>query len=82
MRLILNLFYEKKNKMQAMISAKALFLFPVFAIQNGGACLGDPSAERMFNQYGESSACKEGKGGPFVNDVYRLTDSGACHIDH
>ena len=68
--------------MQAMISAKALFLFPVFAIQNGGACLGDPAAERMFNQYGESSACKEGKGGPFVNDVYRLTDSGACHIDH
>ena len=30
----------------------------------------------MFNQFGESSSCKAGKGGLFANDVYRLTDSG------
>lgn len=34
----------------------------------------------MFNQFGESSACKDGKGGLFVNDVYRLTDSGEYFI--
>ncbi|XP_015765053.1 PREDICTED: uncharacterized protein LOC107343965 [Acropora digitifera] len=51
--------------------------FKVFAIQNGGACLGGPTAARMFNQFGESSTCKNGTGGLFVNDVYRLTDSGS-----
>jgi len=51
--------------------------YKVFAIQNGGACLGGPTAGRMFNQFGESSSCKAGKGGLFANDVYRLTDSGS-----
>ncbi|XP_022798423.1 uncharacterized protein LOC111336565 isoform X1 [Stylophora pistillata] len=50
--------------------------FRVFAIQNGGACLSGPTAGRMFNQFGESSSCKAGKGGLFANDVYRLTDFG------
>ena len=53
-----------------------LLLFSVFAIQNGGACLSGPTAGRMFNQFGESSTCKAGKGGLFANDVYRLTDTG------
>ena len=52
------------------------FFFSVFAIQNGGACLSGPTAGRMFNQFGESSSCKAGKGGLFANDVYRLTDTG------
>ncbi|XP_066025158.1 uncharacterized protein [Pocillopora verrucosa] len=50
--------------------------FKVFAIQNGGACLSGPKAGRTFNQFGESSSCKAGKGGLFANDVYRLTDIG------
>ena len=53
----------------------ALFV-AVFAIQNGGACLSGPTAGRRFNQFGESSSCKAGKGSLFANDVYRLTDSG------
>lgn len=51
-------------------------LVSVFAIQNGGACLSGPKAGRTFNQFGESSSCKAGKGGLFANDVYRLTDIG------
>ena len=51
-------------------------LVSVFAIQNGGACLSGPTAGRRFNQFGESSSCKAGKGSLFANDVYRLTDSG------
>ena len=50
--------------------------FLVFAIQNGGACLSGPTAGRRFNQFGESSSCRAGKGSLFANDVYRLTDSG------
>ena len=59
-----------------MITNHSSYLLSVFAIQNGGACLGGPTAGQVFNQFGESSSCKEGKGGLFVNDVYRLTDSG------
>lgn len=57
-------------------NTRVAFFVPVFAIQNGGACLSGPTAERRFNQFGESSSCKAGKGSLFANDVYRLTDAG------
>ena len=50
----------------------------VFAIQKGGACQGGPRAGRTFNQFGESSACKDGKGGLFANSVYLLSENGSC----
>lgn len=57
-------------------NTRAALFVSVFAIQNGGACLSGPTAGRRFNQFGESSSCKAGKGSLFANDVYRLTDSG------
>ncbi|XP_048589005.1 uncharacterized protein LOC5518116 isoform X2 [Nematostella vectensis] len=46
--------------------------YKVFAIQRGGVCLSGPHAEETFNKFGESSDCKDGRGGKFANDVYRL----------
>ena len=47
--------------------------FSVFAIQNGGQCLGSSTAQDTYRKYGESSKCKkDGKGGPLANQVYEI----------
>lgn len=45
----------------------------VFAVQNGGQCLGGPQANLNYNKYGSSIQCQEnGRGGPWANQVYRI----------
>merc|ERR1711973_607029 len=51
------------------------FLYPkkFFAVQHQGWC----AAAKNFlgyKKYGKSNACKNGKGGPWANDVYRITN--------
>ena len=44
----------------------------IFAVQNGGWCA---AANNMngYRRYGKATNCKNGKGGPWANDVYRIT---------
>ena len=45
----------------------------LFAVQHQGWC----AAAKNFlgyKKYGKSNACKNGKGGPWANDVYRITN--------
>ena len=45
----------------------------IFAVQHQGWC----AAAKTFvgyQKYGKSNACKNGKGGPWANDVYRITN--------
>ena len=45
----------------------------LFAVQHQGWC----AAAKNFagyQKYGKSNACKNGKGGPWANDVYRITN--------
>ena len=45
----------------------------IFAVQHQGWC----AAAKTFvgyQKYGKSTACKNGKGGPWANDVYRITN--------
>lgn len=45
----------------------------VFAVQNGGQCLGGPDANLNYKKYGSSTQCREnGRGGPWANQVKRI----------
>lgn len=43
-----------------------------FGIQHGGWCATGPHAGRTYAKYGRSNRCRNGKGGPWANDVYRI----------
>ena len=46
------------------------FGFKVFAVQHQGWCATGPRAHLTYRKYGQSNRCKNGKGGPWANDVY------------
>lgn len=46
--------------------------YKVFAIQHGGWCASARYAYRTYRKYGKSNRCRNGKGGPWANDVYVL----------
>ena len=47
--------------------------FTVFALQNGGECLGSRTAHNDYRRFGKSKECKkDGKGGHFANQVYQI----------
>ncbi|XP_019630295.1 PREDICTED: fibrillin-2-like [Branchiostoma belcheri] len=59
--------------------------FAVFAVQDGGQCLGSADAQNTYKKHGPSTACAaDGKGGVFANEVYLIdidecaTDNGGC----
>ena len=45
----------------------------LFAIQHGGWCAAAPNF-KGYQKYGRSNKCRNGKGGPWANDVYRITN--------
>ena len=50
--------------------------YKTFAIQDGGMCVGGPNAHKTYDKYGRSQDCKnDGKGGPWANQVYNLTET-------
>lgn len=52
--------------------------YRVFALQNGGWCASSRTAYRTFARYGRSKKCRNGKGGPWANDVYVLQGRNIC----
>ncbi|XP_066027384.1 uncharacterized protein [Pocillopora verrucosa] len=65
----------KGNEIQKCALYAKLIGYKVFAIQNGGECLTSATAHKTYSKYGESRVCKgDGKGGPFANQVYRLSE--------
>ena len=61
--------------------------YKVFAVQDGGLCLTSPTAHKTYDKYGKSQDCrKDGKGGPWANQVYRLPETtegrlGFCYFN-
>ena len=45
----------------------------LFAIQHGGWCAAAPNF-KGYQKYGRANKCRKGKGGPWANDVYRITN--------
>ena len=65
----------KGSEIQKCALYAKLIGYKVFAIQNGGECLTSATAHKTYSKYGESRVCKgDGKGGPFANQVYRLSE--------
>ena len=44
----------------------------MFAVQHGGWCASARRAHLTYRKYGTSNRCRNGKGGPWANDVYVL----------
>ena len=49
-----------------------------FALQNGGYCYSGRDVELNYNKYGTSTACVNGMGGYYANDVY-MFGQGKAH---
>ena len=48
------------------------FGYRVFALQHQGWCATGPRAHLTYRKYGRSNRCRNGKGGPWANDVYHV----------
>ena len=46
--------------------------YTVFGIQNGNECWSGSNAQSTYNKYGPSTACRDGMGAPWTNDVYKI----------
>ena len=44
----------------------------IFAVQDGGWCAGGKTLNN-YKKYGKATNCRNGKGGGWANDVYRIT---------
>ena len=50
--------------------------FSVFAVQYNTECFTAADADETFKQYGESTACVNGRGGTWAQNVYQVTCEG------
>ena len=50
--------------------------YSVFAVQASKACFTAPDAESTYKKYGPATNCKDGVGGPWANDVYKIVTCG------
>ena len=57
------------NKCFQVARAKGMV---IFAVQDGGWCAGAKTLNR-YRKYGKATNCRNGKGGGWANDVYRIT---------
>jgi len=67
--------YPQRNQAIQKCAVAALTRgYKMFAIQDGGMCVGSPNAHKVYGKYGKSQDCKnDGKGGAGANQVYNLT---------
>ena len=84
---LLNDSYSLRNDaIQKCALAAKVRGYETFAIQDGGICVSGPNAHQTYDKYDRSKGCKnEGKGGPWANQVYKLTGTlegaGAFTVD-
>ena len=51
----------------------------IFAVQNGGWCAAANTLGR-YRTYGKAGNCKNGKGGAWANNVYRIKKTGEYNL--
>ena len=51
----------------------ARFGYKYIGVQHGGQCFSGPRAQFTYARYGRSNRCRNGKGGGWANDVYRIS---------
>jgi len=69
--------YQRRKKAIEKCAYTAIrYGYPLIGVQDGGQCFSGPRALRTFAKYGRSNKCRNGKGGPWANDVYRIIAIG------
>ena len=53
--------------------------YKLFAVQHGGWCAASRTGYRTYRTYGKSNRCRNGKGGPWANDVYLLRGKNSSY---
>ena len=66
-------YQRRKQAIAKCALGAARYGYIVFGVQHGGWCASGPKAHRTFAKYGRSKRCRNGKGGPWANDVYRVS---------
>ena len=46
--------------------------YRMFGVQYGSECWSAPNAESRYKIYGAASGCSNGKGGTWMQDIYRI----------
>ena len=73
-------YYRRRKDAIRKCALVALMLrASVFAVQHQGWCATGRRAHLTYGRYGRSNRCRNGKGGPWANDVYVV--SGKCIFD-
>ena len=65
-------YQRRKTAIEKCAYTAIRYGYAVFGVQNGGQCFSGPRAHRTYAKYGRSNRCRNGKGGPWANDVYRV----------
>ena len=64
-------FYRRRSDAIAKCALEAAKRrYRAFAVQHQGWCATGPRAHLTYRKYGRSNQCRNGKGGPWANDVY------------
>ena len=71
-RLLKGHYRRRRYAIQKCAGAALRRGYRVFAIQHRGWCASARNAFRTYRRYGTSKGCRNGKGGPWANDVYVL----------
>ena len=67
-------YYRRRKEAIRRCALVAMrFGYRVFAVQHQGWCATGPRAHLTYRKYGRSNRCRNGKGGPWANDVYSVT---------
>ena len=66
-------YQRRKHAIQKCAYVTAKRGYSIFGVQHGGWCASGPRAQYTFAKYGRSNRCRNGKGGAWANDVYRLS---------
>ena len=65
-------YQRRKRAIEKCAYTAIKYGYTIIGVQNGGWCASGPRALKTFAKYGRSNRCRNGKGGPWANDVYRI----------
>ena len=68
--------YPSDNPIEGCYNFAIEHGFSVFAVQNDNECFTAADAAETYQQYGRGSLCYNGKGAPYLQNVYHVTCQG------
>lgn len=71
--LVRDFYRRRKDAIKKCALVAARYGYKVFSVQHQGWCAAGPKAHLTYWKYGPSRLCRNGKGGPWSNDVYSVS---------